>query len=186
MRVLKQDHLPGFGGLGTKEFGGSKLRGNAREQRPIAVKRAMHLVLKSSIATGERSFLRKNRVRQIEALVFRLGRESGVRVYRFANSGNHLHILLRARSRQAFQRYLRALSGLIARMVLGAERGHGVGLNSGTRVRLPVLSSGGAILRILDSIFFKILWRRRALCLINRADFRRWQQNKGSHRIPLE
>jgi REP element-mobilizing transposase RayT len=86
------------------------------------------LVLKSSLAVGERSFLRKNRARQIEALVFRLGRESGVRVYRYANSGNHLHLLLRPSSRQAFKLYVRALSGLIARMVLGAERGSAQGL----------------------------------------------------------
>ena len=63
MRALKQDHFPGFGGLGTKEFGGSRLRGHAREQRPIAIKRSMHLVLKSSLAVGERSFLRRGRGR---------------------------------------------------------------------------------------------------------------------------
>lgn len=99
MRGSKQNYFPGFDGLGTKEFGGTKLRGNAREQRPIAVKRAMHLVLKSSLAVGDRSLLRQIRARRIEALVFRLGRENGVRVYRFANSGHHLHILLLAKSR---------------------------------------------------------------------------------------
>lgn len=128
MHALRQSHLPGFGGLGMKEFGGSQLRGNAREQRPVAIKRPMHLVLKSSLAVRELSFLRQNRASAIEALVFRLGRKSGVRVYRFANSGNHLHILLRASSRQAFHRYVRSLSGLIARMVLGAERGSAQGL----------------------------------------------------------
>jgi hypothetical protein len=46
---------PGFGQLGVKKFGGSSLRGNAREQRPIAVKRPIHLVMKSSLARGEQS-----------------------------------------------------------------------------------------------------------------------------------
>jgi len=128
MRKAKQDLLPGFGQLGVKKFGGSSLRGNAREQRPIAVKRPIHLVMKSSRAQGEHSFLSKKRARRIEDLVHRQGRLHGVQVYRFANSGNHLHLVIKPVSRKAFQKYVRAISGLIARITLGAEKGKALGL----------------------------------------------------------
>jgi hypothetical protein len=128
MRKPKQDLLPGFEKIGVKKFGGSMLKGNAREQRPIAVKRPIHLVMKSSRAQGEQSFLSKKRARRIEDLVHRQGRLHGVQVYRFANSGNHLHLVIKPISRRAFNTYIRAISGLIARITLGAEKGKAVGL----------------------------------------------------------
>lgn len=123
VRSPKQAYLIGFDGLGAKTFGGSTIKGNPRDARPISTKNPMHLVMRSSHATGTRSFLKGARVRQIETLVYRLGKQTGVRVYRYANSGNHLHLVVLPRSRRAFHAYLRAISGLIARITLGAERG---------------------------------------------------------------
>jgi len=128
MRRAKQDLLPGFEKAGIKKFGGSMLKGNAREQRPISVKRPMHLVMKSSLARGESSFLSKKRARRIEDLVHHQGKLHGVRIYRFANSGNHLHLVIKPVSKRAFRTYIRAVSGLIARITLGAEKGKAQGL----------------------------------------------------------
>jgi len=128
MRAKRQPSLPGFGKFEIKEFGGSYLKGNAREERPISAKRPMHLVMRSTLARGERSFLNKSKARQIESLVHKLAKEKGVKVYRFANSGNHLHFLLLPSSREAFHSYIRAISGLIARISLGVERGKALGL----------------------------------------------------------
>jgi REP element-mobilizing transposase RayT len=121
----KQNYLPSFSQLGEKEFGGSQRlnRANARAQRPISVKRPMHLVMRSTLASGEFSFLRAKRARRIEALVHKLGKEKGVKVYRFANSGNHLHFIVLPRSREAYKAYIKAITGIIARLTLGAERG---------------------------------------------------------------
>jgi REP element-mobilizing transposase RayT len=131
MSSRKQHYLPGFDqlGLGDKEFGGSKKlkKAHAREARPISVKRPMHLVMRSTLATGEKSFLRAKRARKIEELVHRLGKEKGVKVYRFANSGNHLHFIVLPRSREAFKSYIRAITGIIARLTLGVEKGSGLG-----------------------------------------------------------
>lgn len=127
MTRLKQSYLPGFEKLGVKQFGGSALKGNPREARPISVKRPIHVVMRSSHAKGARSFLATSRARKIERLVFRLGTHTGVRVYRYANSGNHLHLLVVTRSRKAFRAYLRAISGIIARIALGVERGRARG-----------------------------------------------------------
>ncbi len=104
-------------------FGGSLLKGNPRGPRPIHPKHPHHLVVRSTRARGTRSFLAPTRARQIERLVYRLGRKLDVRVYRYANSGNHLHLLVRPRTREAFHAYTRALTGIVARLTLAAERG---------------------------------------------------------------
>lgn len=128
MRLNQQQYLAGFEGLKAKTFGGSMIKGNPRDSRPISTKSPMHLVMRSSHAVGPRSFLRDARARQIESLVHRVGKQTGVKVYRYANSGNHLHLVILPRSRRAFQAYVRAISGLIARLTLGAERGSAVGI----------------------------------------------------------
>jgi hypothetical protein len=56
-----------------------------------------------------------------------LARQYGLRVYEFANAGNHLHILVRARRRVHLQHFLRAFAGIVARRVTGAEKGRPVG-----------------------------------------------------------
>ena len=129
-----QPCLPGFAGLKEKNFGGSLLgKGNPRHPRPLSFRRPLHLVMRSSQAVREKSLLSPRRARQVEAVVRRTARQRGIRVYRYANSGNHLHILIKVPSPQAYRAYIRAISGLIARLVLGTERGAG---------RKPALGAG--------------------------------------------
>jgi REP element-mobilizing transposase RayT len=52
-----------------------------------------------------------------------MARRFGVRIYDFANVGTHLHLLIRARRREAFQAFLRSFTGIVARRVTGARRG---------------------------------------------------------------
>lgn len=105
-------------------FGGSLLKGNARSRRPIKPGQALHLVLRSSMAVGRQSFLRNHHVLPIKEIIRKQALHFGVRIYRFANSGNHLHLLvLPARERTQFIGFLRAISGLIARFILKSERG---------------------------------------------------------------
>jgi REP element-mobilizing transposase RayT len=52
-----------------------------------------------------------------------LAQRFGIRVYDFANVGSHLHLLVRARKREAFQAFLRSFAGIVARRVTGARRG---------------------------------------------------------------
>ena len=126
--MAKQLLFPEFEKLKIKDFGGSLIKGNPREQRPISVKRPLHLVMRSSLAKGERSFLNPRRSRIIRELVHRSAKDHGVKVYRFANSGNHLHFILLPGTRTSFQRFIRSISGVIARLTLGAQRGKALGL----------------------------------------------------------
>ncbi len=81
----------------------------------------MHLVLRSSQAKGERSLLHESKF--IQLLIARLAKRFRVRVYEQANSGNHLHLLVRAETRDGFKQFLMALSGRIAQKMTGAAKG---------------------------------------------------------------
>jgi hypothetical protein len=67
--------------------------------------------------------LAPGRARRIEKKTFELGKRLGVRVYRYGNSGNHVHMVVLPKSRKAFHAFLRALSGILARICLTAEKG---------------------------------------------------------------
>ncbi|MEO5668483.1 MAG: transposase [Bdellovibrionota bacterium] len=117
-----QGSLPGIEFDHTTSFGGSLLKNShAKKARPLSSKQALHIVLRSDWARGERSLLKNERV--IQNTILKIGRKNGVRVYRVSNAGNHLHLLVRFTKRRALQNFLRSSCGLIARKMLGAERG---------------------------------------------------------------
>ncbi len=126
--MSRQLLFPSFDYLKIKDFGGSLIKGNPREQRPISTKRPMHLVLRSSLAKGDRSFLNSKRSRRIHKVIHRAAKHQNVKIYRYANSGNHLHMIILPASRVAYLKFIRVISGLIARMTLGVERGKALGI----------------------------------------------------------
>jgi REP element-mobilizing transposase RayT len=107
-------------------FGGSLIKGHARAERPLRSHFAMHLILRSSKATGLYSMLHKNNKSQIETLIKAAAAKQNIRIYKFANVGNHLHMLIRVKRRKAYQAFIRAITGQIARIVLGAKKGQAV------------------------------------------------------------
>jgi REP element-mobilizing transposase RayT len=107
---------------GKKYFGGSLLKGNAREKRPMNKGSALHLVLRSNIAKGELSLLHPSRATKIQALVYRFANKFGVKIYRYANSGNHLHLLVRPHNRYCYSSFIKTITGMIARITLGVLR----------------------------------------------------------------
>jgi REP element-mobilizing transposase RayT len=117
-----------------RQFGGMLLRGNAKVARPLSTKHAIHLVLKSERAVGGRSLLHDKNVRRVDAIIRGQAKLKGVRLYHFVNVGNHLHMVIRLEphsavaGRRAFHSFIRAVSGLIARHVLHAERNHAKGI----------------------------------------------------------
>lgn len=52
-----------------------------------------------------------------------VARRWGIRIYRYANVGNHIHLLIRVPSRSAWRSFLRQLAGGIALIVTGAKKG---------------------------------------------------------------
>ncbi|MGK5083668.1 transposase [Bdellovibrionota bacterium FG-1] len=131
MAQNKQPTLPGFNfKTSGASHGGDLNQGKRKTARPIDPKQAVHLVLRSSMARGQYSMLRKANSEAIEALLQKLAKKWDVRVFRYANVGNHLHLLLRVRSRAVWKRFLRQFAGGIAMIVTGARKGHGRAPNS--------------------------------------------------------
>ena len=107
----------------NKFFGGSLLKSNPKDKRPISTKQAIHLVLKSQLATGKHSMLHSYNARKIEAVIRTQAEFWGLKVYHYVNVGNHLHLVIKLNTRRSFNPFIRAITGLIARHVLNAERG---------------------------------------------------------------
>lgn len=108
---------------GRTQHGGVGSLHHRKEYRPLSTKKWIHLVLKSDKAYGKLSFLRSDHQVFIKKLLEVKARQFGVRIGDYANVGNHLHIKLRASSREGFQKFLKSVTAQIARRVTGAKRG---------------------------------------------------------------
>ena len=132
-RQKKQLHLPGFNRNTEKDaHGGERTHGKRKERRPFDPKQALHVVLRSSRARGAYSMLHPKHCNNIQTLVDRLKARWGVAVYEYANVGNHLHLLIRARSRASWQGFIRELAGGIPIIVTGARKGAGLARTNAT------------------------------------------------------
>jgi REP element-mobilizing transposase RayT len=105
-----------FGGMYLKNY-------NPKSKRPMDSKKALHVVLRSTKATGARSFKNEKYEARIWEIVSQHAKNTGVRIYEYANSGNHLHLLIRAKTRADYNTFMRTITGLIARLVGRSERG---------------------------------------------------------------
>jgi len=145
MRTKKQSDLPGFekksGALKNGEHGGSLSMGKRKSFRPIDPKQALHVVLRSSKARGALSMLHPKHCNAIEGFLQKTAKRWGVRVYRYANVGNHIHLLIQVPTREAWKRFSRELSGGIAQIVTGAQKGSS--LSRGSDPNIPESAKRG-------------------------------------------
>lgn len=124
VRIKKQSFLPGLNFKTTStSHGGDLAKGKRKVARPIDPKQAIHLVLRSSIARGSQSMLHPKHCKNIHEFTHKVGKRLGIRIYRYANVGNHIHLLIKVPSRMIWQRFLRELAGGIAIIVTGARKG---------------------------------------------------------------
>src|SRR5271156_1313382 len=113
--------------LTRTEHGGVVGVGKQKAARPFAARRPLHVVMRSVRARGAWSMLHLRNRSAVESVVKRFAVRYDVRVYQFANVGNHLHLVVKARDRHAFQAFLRTVAGSVARVVTGARKGAPVG-----------------------------------------------------------
>lgn len=114
-------------GKPSLEFGGNLTHGRRKTARPIATKRAMHIVLRSSRARGGWSLLNPEKRKVVDRAIAAATERFQVRVYNRANVGNHIHFVLKARTHDAYRAFIRYLSGRIAFEVTGAKKGRAAG-----------------------------------------------------------
>ena len=106
-----------------RQFGGALLKGNAKMARPLSTKEAVHLVLKSAQAIGTKSMLHTYNVSKIDEIIRTHARLCRIRIYHLVNVGNHLHLVIKLDDRKEFSKFIRVITGLIARHVLKSQRG---------------------------------------------------------------
>jgi REP element-mobilizing transposase RayT len=109
------------------EHGGGLRESQRKLARPFDSAKHLHVTLRSSRARGQWSFLRDKNYKIISRLIYLYSARFNVKVVRFANAGNHIHLLLHSRSRQNFQNFLRVLAGMIPRAIANAEKGRAIG-----------------------------------------------------------
>jgi hypothetical protein len=108
---------------GRTQHGGMSARGHRKLERPLSTRKWIHLVLKSDKAKGNLSFLTPKNKILIQKVIRDKSRKFGVAIADQANVGNHLHLKIRIQSRESFQKFLKAVTTLIARKVTGARKG---------------------------------------------------------------
>lgn len=95
-------------------FGGALLKfgTNPKIARPLDSKLPIHLVLRA-----EKSAMRLPAFFvRVDNIIKSVARRHGVRLYEFANAGNHLHLLLKLPRRAAWNAFIRDLTSQIARL----------------------------------------------------------------------
>jgi len=113
--------LPGTWAKDRFSFGGSLLKGShPKKARPFSRKLPIHIVLKSSRATGRLSLLRHSSA--IARLIASQADRRLIKVFAVSNAGNHLHLLIQAPTREAFQGFIRGLSARISQLVMGKAK----------------------------------------------------------------
>src|ERR1700734_1025794 len=109
------------------EYGGELWRGNAKTTRPMVTKRAIHFVIKSTMAKGEWSFLTKRNTSYIKQLLQTLPTKYGVTIYQQSINGNHIHLLFRIHSRDLYKSFVSRLTGRLTQFITGCRKGKPLG-----------------------------------------------------------
>jgi hypothetical protein len=105
-------------------YGGElfKTRKGRSTPRPLDTRNTMHLVLRSSKATGNWSFKRPINERKITEVATKFAVKYGVKIHSIGNVGNHLHFQIKLGNRFSYRPFIRAITASIAMSVTGASR----------------------------------------------------------------
>jgi len=102
--------------------GGYESTGKRKTLRPFTSKVPVHIVMKSSRAKGAWTMNQRKHRAAIMAMTYVYADRFKVHVYRFANVGNHLHLLVKAEEKKNLSDFLRVLAGRVAVTVTGAKK----------------------------------------------------------------
>ena len=107
-----------------KAYGGEllKTRRGRSQGRPLDTRNSMHLVLRSSKATGRWSFRNPKNERTVRNLSEKFAVKNGIKIYSLANVGNHLHFHIKLSNRFAYKRFIQGITASIAMAVTGKSR----------------------------------------------------------------
>jgi REP element-mobilizing transposase RayT len=106
-----------------REFDPTERKGRRKTARPFHPKLALHITMRSNRARGAWSMLKTGRRLMVQDLAHRTARKHRIELYRFANVGNHLHLLVKAKDRAGLRGFLREFAGVLAARITGAIKG---------------------------------------------------------------
>jgi REP element-mobilizing transposase RayT len=91
-------------------FGGGLLKGNPKTKRPLDSKLPIHLTLraKKSVLRLPKNFAK------VTNIIHESAEKHGVKIYKFANVGNHIHLALKIPRVGSWAGFIRELTGRIA------------------------------------------------------------------------
>ncbi len=124
--------------------GGSLAFGKRKTARPLAFKRTIHLVLKTSC----HSHLLHHRS-SVEAIVNRFSKRFGIDIYQLAVHSDHVHIHVKLNNRILYCRWIRAITSQLACQIKGLKWS----LLPFTRV----VSWGRDFKRVVEYVHFNIM-----------------------------
>ena len=99
-----------------KDHGGSLAVQKRRSKRPLNLKQTHHITMKSYHAVGSRSLFRHKKM--ILDLLKKNALKFHVKVLEYAIQGNHLHLLVKAQTREGLQNFFRVIAGHTAQRIL--------------------------------------------------------------------
>jgi len=99
-----------------KDHGGSLAIKKRRSKRPLNIKQSHHITMKSHHAIGPRSLFRHKKM--ILHLIKKNSAQFRIKVYEYAIQGNHVHLLVKAQSREGLQNFFRVIAGHTAQQIL--------------------------------------------------------------------
>lgn len=114
-------------------FGGSLSKGKRKVQRPITPKKWMHITLKATSAMGKLSMLNAQFRLKVDKIIRLTAQKNHITIGDGVNMGNHFHLKIKCQNRKGFQRFLRVITGKIARLVTGAKKGNSFYKKNGKR-----------------------------------------------------
>src|ERR1700677_3139240 len=95
-----------------KEFGGTLLQKKRKSRRPLALDKAVHLVLRA--AEGSQQAFLKSRG-EICFLIEGYAKRFDVKIYRKGLVWDHVHFLVKFSTRENYANFVRTTTGVVAR-----------------------------------------------------------------------
>ena len=130
IRLVKRQKQYSFHGKAFEAkdcFGGSLLsenpKTNPKGRRPLSSKLPVHLVLR----THTKNSMRKpGAFGMVHRVLFLTAKKHGVKMYKYSNNGNHLHIVVKIPHVKRWAAYIRELTGRLSQQMQklkGREKG---------------------------------------------------------------
>lgn len=92
-----------------KQFGGELLIGQRKTQRPLSIKKPIHLVLRSS---QSKVFVPWNK--SLEELIYKTAKQFNIKIYDLSLNWSHIHSIIMIKDRMDYVRFVRALTSILA------------------------------------------------------------------------